>query len=55
MSISLPLIFFILWIRAVLPRLRFDQLLELGWMDILPITIGYLIFLPSYLFTFDLI
>ncbi len=55
LSISLPLIIFILWIRAVLPRLRFDQLLRLGWMDILPITIGYLIFLPSYLFTFDLI
>ena len=53
-SVSLPLIFFILWIRAVLPRFRFDQLLELGWSKLLPIIIGYLIFLPSYLFTFDL-
>lgn len=49
------LIFFILWIRAVLPRYRFDQLLIIGWIDILPIIIGYLIYLPSFLFTFDLI
>lgn len=52
---SLPLILFILWIRAVLPRLRFDQLLSLGWVKILPVTIGYLIFLPSFIFTFDII
>lgn len=44
---SLPLIFIILWVRAALPRLRFDQLISLGWVEILPITIGYLIFLPS--------
>lgn len=55
LSISLPLIIFILWIRAVLPRLRFDQLLDLGWTNILPLTIGYIIFLPSFLFSFDLI
>lgn len=54
-SMSLPLILIILWIRAALPRLRFDQLLDLGWKDILPILIGYLIFLPSFLFSFDFV
>ncbi len=54
-SMSLPLIIVILWVRAVLPRLRFDQLLSLGWVNILPVTIGYLIFLPSLIFTFDII
>lgn len=54
-SMSLPFIFLILWIRAVLPRLRFDQLLKLGWIKLLPLIIGYFIFIPSYLFTFDLI
>ncbi len=52
---SLPLVIFIIWVRAALPRLRFDQLLSLGWVDILPICIGYLIFLPSLIFTFDII
>ncbi len=52
---SLPLILIILWVRAALPRLRFDQLLTLGWVDILPITIGYLIILPSLILTFDIV
>lgn len=46
----------ILWIRAVLPRFRFDQLLELGWTVLLPFTISYCaLFLPALLFTFDCI
>lgn len=50
------LLFFILWIRAVLPRLRFDQLLSLGWMSILPLAITYgAILLPCLIFTFDFI
>jgi NADH-ubiquinone oxidoreductase chain 1 len=55
LSISLPLIIFIIWIRAVLPRLRFDQLLKLGWTEILVFTLAFLILLPSFMFTFDLI
>lgn len=54
-SFSLPLIIFILWVRAALPRLRFDQLLYLGWLKILPFIIGFLLFLPSIIFTFDII
>ena len=34
---------------------HFDQLITLNWVYMLPFTIGYLIFLPSLIFTFDII
>jgi NADH:ubiquinone oxidoreductase subunit H len=52
-SFSLPFLFFFFWLRASLPRLRFDQLLSLGWKAFLPFIIGYLLFLPPFLYTFD--
>jgi|LakMenEpi03Aug12_release.lakeMendotaPanAssembly.Ray.scaffolds.fasta_scaffold1120807_1 NADH-quinone oxidoreductase subunit H len=53
-SFSLPLLFIFFWLRASLPRLRFDQLLTLGWAHILPFVVGYLMFLPPFLITFDM-
>ena len=48
------LLILVLWIRAVLPRYRFDMLMILGWTVLLPFTISYCaIFLPSVLITFD--
>ena len=44
-SQGIPLIFFMFWLRASLARLRFDQLLGLGWAKIQPFTIGYIMFL----------
>jgi len=32
-------IFFFVWLRAVLPRLRFDQLMVFGWKWLLPVSI----------------
>ena len=49
-SFSIPLLFFILWIRACLARLRFDQLMSLGWYHILPVSICYIIFQSNLLF-----
>jgi NADH-quinone oxidoreductase subunit H len=40
----LIVIFFFLWIRATLPRLRYDQLMRFGWKVLLPVaTINALI------------
>ena len=34
------LMFMAMWIRATLPRYRYDQLMHLGWKVMLPITIA---------------
>ena len=54
-SFSLPFLFFYIWLRASLPRIRFDQLLDLGWKHFLPFIIGYIIFLPIFIWTFDIL
>ena len=38
--------FIMLWVRSSVPRYRFDQLLNLGWLLILPIAIGQIITQP---------
>lgn len=40
-------IFLFIWVRASLPRIRYDQLMNLGWAKILPFSISYLIFIVS--------
>lgn len=52
-SMAIPMIFFMIWVRASQARLRFDQLLTQGWSHFLPFTIAYQMFLPPFLYTFD--
>lgn len=42
-------LFVILWVRATLPRYRYDQLMRLGWKVFLPISIGWLVLTAAVL------
>jgi NADH-quinone oxidoreductase subunit H len=47
--IKLSIILFIfVWVRATLPRYRYDQLMYLGWKIMLPLSLG-LLFIYIYL------
>lgn len=46
-------IFLFIWVRASLPRIRYDQLMLLGWGNILPFSISYLFFLFSFFLLFN--
>jgi NADH-quinone oxidoreductase subunit H len=42
--------FLFIFVRANLPRYRYDQLMSIGWKVLLPLTLGYLVFVASALF-----
>ena len=44
---TILIIFTFIWIRSALPRIRYDQLMGLGWTKILPFSISYLLFISS--------
>jgi NADH-quinone oxidoreductase subunit H len=53
----MPIIYFLLktvafcfiyvWFRAALPRLRYDQLMDLGWKRLIPLTLGWLLLVAA--------
>ena len=54
LKICLFVILFV-WMRAALPRYRYDQLMSLGWKGFLPLSIGYLTIVFCVIFSFNML
>jgi len=48
-------LFIFLWVRASLPRYRYDQLMRLGWKVFLPFTLVFFVLQASIMMYFDLL
>jgi NADH-ubiquinone oxidoreductase chain 1 len=46
--------FMFVLVRATLPRLRYDQLISLCWLNLLPVAVAFIILIPSILVAFDI-
>ncbi len=47
-------LFIFLWVRATLPRYRYDQLMRLGWKVFLPISLAAVIVVAGVVMAFDI-
>ena len=37
------------WVKATVPRYRYDQLMRLGWKVFLPVSLGFVVLVSGYL------
>jgi len=44
----LAFLFLFVWIRSSVPRVRYDQLMDLGWKVLIPMSLGWFLLLATY-------
>ena len=48
------ILFFMIWIRATLPRLRYDRLMAFGWKVLLPVALLNIVITGGLIVVLDL-